>query len=147
MWPRAIKKHPVPCLETFLHIIRRNSTFIYIQTRFTRLLTFTFGTNNLRVLFLSSKMSKPIVVVIGATGGQGGSVVTSFLEDGFYQVRGITRNVNSAKAKALKARGVELVSADLDNIESLTIAFKVSLTASNSYSQYNTLRMRLSSMP
>lgn len=69
-------------------------------------------------------MSKPIVVVIGATGGQGGSVVTSFLEDGFYQVRGITRNVNSAKAKALKARGVELVSADLDNIESLTIAFK-----------------------
>jgi len=92
-------------------------------------------------------MSKPIVVVIGATGGQGGSVVTSFLEDGFYQVRGITRNVNSAKAKALKARGVELVSADLDNIESLTIAFKVSLTASNSYSQYNTLRMRLSSMP
>ncbi|PVH78512.1 NmrA-like family protein-like protein [Cadophora sp. DSE1049] len=69
-------------------------------------------------------MSKPIVVIIGATGGQGGSVVTSFLEDGAYQVRGITRNVNSAKAVALKARGVELVTADLDNIESLVAAFK-----------------------
>lgn len=70
-------------------------------------------------------MSKPIAVVIGATGGQGGSVVTSFLEDGTYQVRGITRNVNSVKAEALKARGVELVSADLDDLTSLIAAFKV----------------------
>jgi len=92
-------------------------------------------------------MSKPIVVVIGATGGQGGSVVTSFLEDGFYQVRGVTRNVNSAKAKALKARGVEMASADLDNIESLIIAFKVSLIASKNYPQSNTVRTRPSSMP
>ncbi|KAG4434744.1 hypothetical protein IFR05_009770 [Cadophora sp. M221] len=69
-------------------------------------------------------MSKPTVVIVGATGGQGGSVVTSFLGDGSYQVRGITRNVNSVKAKALKARGVELVTADLDNIDSLIAAFK-----------------------
>ncbi|KAL5332006.1 hypothetical protein ACEPPN_001549 [Leptodophora sp. 'Broadleaf-Isolate-01'] len=54
-------------------------------------------------------MSKPSVVIIGATGGQ---------------VRGITRNVNSVKAEALKARGVELVNADLDNIDSLIAAFK-----------------------
>ncbi|KAH7317885.1 hypothetical protein BKA65DRAFT_609516 [Rhexocercosporidium sp. MPI-PUGE-AT-0058] len=58
-------------------------------------------------------MSKPIAVVIGATGVQGGSVVTD-----------ITRNVNSAKAEALKAQGVETVAADLDNIDSLTAAFK-----------------------
>lgn len=43
-------------------------------------------------------------------------------------MRGITRNVNSVKAEALKARGVELVNADLDNIDSLIAAFKVSPT-------------------
>lgn len=76
-------------------------------------------------------MSKPIVVVIGATGGQGGSVVTSFLNDGAYQLRGVTRNVNSVKAEALKARGVDLVSADLNNIDSLISAFKVGAPLTN----------------
>ena len=70
-------------------------------------------------------MSKPIAVIIGATGGQGGSVVESFLKDGTYQVRGVTRNVNSANAQALHKRGVELVNADLNNEASLTEAFKV----------------------
>jgi NAD(P)-dependent dehydrogenase (short-subunit alcohol dehydrogenase family) len=70
-------------------------------------------------------MTKPIVVVIGATGGQGGSVVSSFLSDGKYAVRGITRNTHSEKAKALHAKGVEVVSADLNNQSSLVEAFKV----------------------
>lgn len=73
-------------------------------------------------------MSKPIAVIIGATGGQGGSVVDTFLADGTYQVRGITRNVNSANAQALHKRGVEVVSADLNNEASLVEAFKVCIT-------------------
>jgi uncharacterized protein YbjT (DUF2867 family) len=71
-------------------------------------------------------MSKPIAVIIGATGGQGGSVVDSFLKDGTYQVRGVTRNVNSENAQALAKRGVEVVTGDLNNEASLWEAFKVS---------------------
>jgi len=69
-------------------------------------------------------MSKPIAVIIGATGGQGGSVVDSFLKDGTYQVRGITRNVNSEKAKSLHQRGVEVATADLNDESSLVKAFE-----------------------
>lgn len=70
-------------------------------------------------------MTKPIAVIIGATGGQGGSVVDTFLQDGTYQVRGVTRNVNSANAQALSKRGVEVVTADLNNEASLVEVFKV----------------------
>ncbi|KAN0115552.1 NmrA-like family protein-like protein [Hyaloscypha variabilis] len=69
-------------------------------------------------------MSQPIAVIIGATGGQGGSVVDSFLKDGKYQVRAVTRNVNSANAQALHKRGVEVVTADLNDQASLIQAFK-----------------------
>lgn len=70
-------------------------------------------------------MTKPIAVILGATGGQGGSVVDSFLKDGTYQVRGITRNVNSEKAKALQKRGVEVATGDLNDVSSLVQAFQV----------------------
>lgn len=68
-------------------------------------------------------MSK-IVAVVGATGGQGGSVVRALLKHGEYKVRGITRNVNSDKAKALSSQGVEVVTADLNDEASLTKAFE-----------------------
>ncbi|KAL2065269.1 hypothetical protein VTL71DRAFT_2938 [Oculimacula yallundae] len=55
-------------------------------------------------------MSKPTIVVVGATGGQGGSVVRTFQQDGTYEVKGITRNVNSAKSKDLEdATGIYAV--------------------------------------
>jgi hypothetical protein len=65
-----------------------------------------------------------LIVVIGATGGQGGGVVNAFLNDPQYRVRGITRNVNSDKAKALTARGVEMVQADQKDEASLDKAFE-----------------------
>jgi len=64
-----------------------------------------------------------ILTVIGATGSQGGSVVDTALKAGTYKVRAITRNVNSEKANALAARGVEVVAADLNDVKSLTEAF------------------------
>ena len=67
----------------------------------------------------------PILTVIGATGRQGSSVVTAALEDGTYNVRALTRNVNSEKAKALASRGVEVRTADVDNEQSLIKAFEV----------------------
>ncbi|ATZ56217.1 hypothetical protein BCIN_13g00660 [Botrytis cinerea B05.10] len=68
-------------------------------------------------------MSK-ILTVVGATGAQGGSVVASALKSGDYKVRGITRNVESAAAKALIAQGVEMVAADADDVASLVKAFE-----------------------
>lgn len=68
-------------------------------------------------------MSK-LVVVIGSTGGQGGSVVKSFLRDPNYRVRGVTRNTGSEKAKALASQGVEMVKADIGDEASLEKAFE-----------------------
>lgn len=68
-------------------------------------------------------MSK-LIVIIGATGGQGGSVVKSFLSDSEYRVRGITRNPDSEKSQDLKRQGVEVVKADIGDKTSLDKAFE-----------------------
>ena len=64
---------------------------------------------------------KKIIAVIGATGAQGGGLASAILADksGSLAPRAITRNVDSDKAKALAADGVEVVAADLDNPASL----------------------------
>ncbi|PTB36200.1 hypothetical protein M441DRAFT_449707 [Trichoderma asperellum CBS 433.97] len=67
---------------------------------------------------------KKLIVVVGSTGNQGSSVVNTFLKDTAWRVRGLTRNPASSKAKALSARGVEVVQADMDDISSLSAAFR-----------------------
>jgi NAD(P)-dependent dehydrogenase (short-subunit alcohol dehydrogenase family) len=69
-------------------------------------------------------MAFKLLVVIGATGNQGGSVVETFLKEPGWTIRGLTRNVNSDAARTLKERGVEMVSANLDDIYSLRAAFQ-----------------------
>src|SRR5262245_54789458 len=66
-----------------------------------------------------------IIAVIGATGSQGGGLAQAILADpnGGFAVRAITRDTNKDKAKALASKGAEVVSADLDNVESLKKAF------------------------
>src|SRR5215510_897594 len=68
---------------------------------------------------------KKIIAVVGATGAQGGGLARAILADpnGGFAVRAITRDVNKDRAKALAAAGAEVVSADLDNVESLKKAF------------------------
>lgn len=68
-------------------------------------------------------MSK-LIVVIGITGNQGGSVAHRFLKDSNYRVRGVTRNSDGPKTKGFTAQGVEIVQADLDDVKSLKIAFE-----------------------
>ncbi|KAI9657660.1 MAG: hypothetical protein M1821_002836 [Bathelium mastoideum] len=64
------------------------------------------------------------IAVIGATGAQGGGVARRLKESGEWEVRGITRNVNSKSAQSLKAEGISVVAADLDDHGSLMKAFE-----------------------
>jgi uncharacterized protein YbjT (DUF2867 family) len=64
---------------------------------------------------------KLAVVVMGATGQQGGAVVKNLLERG-HEVRAVTRNTNSAKARQLANAGVTLVRASLDDTAALANA-------------------------
>lgn len=59
----------------------------------------------------------------GCTGRQGGAVVDALLRRDGWTVRGLTRHPDSAPARALAARGVEVVPADFDEPRSLAKAF------------------------
>ncbi|KAJ7111470.1 hypothetical protein C8R44DRAFT_633074 [Mycena epipterygia] len=70
-------------------------------------------------------MSSPrIVSVFGATGLQGSSVVAALLKDTTFTPRAITRDATSDAAMKLKARGVEIVQADLYDKASLVSALR-----------------------
>ena len=66
-----------------------------------------------------------IIAVVGATGVQGGGLARAILADpsSGFSVRAITRDPNKDNAKALAAKGAEVVSANLDDVESLKRAF------------------------
>ena len=68
---------------------------------------------------------KKIIAVVGATGSQGGGLVQAILSDpnGGFAARAITRDPSKDKAKALAAQGAEVVTADIDDVESLKKAF------------------------
>jgi uncharacterized protein YbjT (DUF2867 family) len=68
---------------------------------------------------------KRIIAVVGATGAQGSGLCRAILGDkgGGYSVRALTRNTLSDKAKELKKLGAEVVSADVDDADSLKRAF------------------------
>jgi uncharacterized protein YbjT (DUF2867 family) len=70
--------------------------------------------------------TKPIIVVTGATGAQGGGLVRAILEDKnrTFAVRAVTRNTKSNRARELASLGAEVVKADLDDVASLKRAFK-----------------------
>ena len=68
--------------------------------------------------------TKKTIAVIGATGSQGGSVVSEFLSLTDWTVRGVTRDVSSRSAKTLAAKGVGVVPGNLDDVASLKAAFK-----------------------
>jgi len=68
---------------------------------------------------------KKIIAVVGSTGSQGGGLAYAILNDasGGFACRAITRKTDGEKAKALAAKGAEVVNADLDDVESLKKAF------------------------
>jgi uncharacterized protein YbjT (DUF2867 family) len=68
---------------------------------------------------------KKMIAVVGATGTQGGGLARAILNDpnGGFGLRAITRDPNKDSAKALAAKGAEVVKANLDDVESLKAAF------------------------
>ena len=59
-----------------------------------------------------------LVVVTGATGRQGGAVARHLLADG-WRVRGVTRSPDSPAARDLAARGIEVVRADMADLDAM----------------------------
>jgi uncharacterized protein YbjT (DUF2867 family) len=68
-------------------------------------------------------MAKTVVAVVGGTGLQGGGVVDALTRAGMFSVRVASRNPAGEAARALAARGVEVVRADLLDAGSLSSAF------------------------
>jgi uncharacterized protein YbjT (DUF2867 family) len=64
---------------------------------------------------------KDIITVFGATGAQGGGVAHAILNDknSSFTVRAVTRDPGSEKAKQLAAMGAQVVSADIDDKQSI----------------------------
>ncbi len=64
---------------------------------------------------------KKIIVVVGATGAQGGGLARAILADpdSAFALRAITRNPESAAAQELARGGAEVVTADVDDEASL----------------------------
>ncbi len=61
------------------------------------------------------------IAVIGATGQQGSAVIDALLASG-ASIRGLVRDPASERALALEARGVEVVAADQEDVDSLVRA-------------------------
>ncbi len=64
------------------------------------------------------------ILVIGATGNQGGGLVGHLLSSKDWHVRGLTRSPQGEKAQALAQRGVEIVAGNMDDVASLDAAMQ-----------------------
>src|ERR1700730_12322366 len=62
------------------------------------------------------------ITIIGATGQQGSAVIDAVLKQRI-PIRAVARNPNGDRARTLVQRGVEVVCADLDDVDSVRVAF------------------------
>ncbi|KAJ7583801.1 hypothetical protein C8J56DRAFT_863275, partial [Mycena floridula] len=67
---------------------------------------------------------KKLITVFCATGKQGRGAINLLTQDGTYAVRAVTRNPESDLAKAIAAKGVEVVNANLNDRDSVFAAVK-----------------------
>ena len=78
-----------------------------------------------RILQTNTDMSK-LITIFGATGNQGGSVLSQLLASPElskeYKIRAVTRDTSKPKAKELASKGCEVVKADLSDTASLSAA-------------------------
>lgn len=72
---------------------------------------------------MTEQQNKKVIAVMGATGLQGGAVVDALrTASDEFAIRAITRNPESDKAKALVAKGCEVVKGDADDVASMVTA-------------------------
>lgn len=66
-------------------------------------------------------MQKKVIAIFGATGAQGGGVARAILNDpdSEFSVRAVTRNADSEKAKELAKMGAEVVTGNIDDVDSM----------------------------
>ncbi|CAF2112324.1 unnamed protein product [Rotaria magnacalcarata] len=67
---------------------------------------------------------KPVIVVVGATGQQGGSVINALINSNRWTVRGLSRNISSEGSQKLIANGVQMISCNIDCFDECVEAFK-----------------------
>jgi hypothetical protein len=65
-----------------------------------------------------------LIVIVGITGNQGGSVAETFLDKPEWRIRGLTRDVESSTSKSLAQKGIEMVQCSLHDPETLRDVFK-----------------------
>jgi uncharacterized protein YbjT (DUF2867 family) len=68
--------------------------------------------------------SLPCIAVTGCTGVQGGSVIEYLSKSGRFRLRGLTRDTTSVKAQELSKKGIDIVQADQNDVQSLEVAFR-----------------------
>jgi uncharacterized protein YbjT (DUF2867 family) len=76
---------------------------------------------------ISSSPSAPLIVIVGSTGNQGGSIVQALTEsDRPYRIRGLTRDVTKPAVQKLARQGVETVNVTLsvENADAVQKVFK-----------------------
>ncbi|WP_332363975.1 MULTISPECIES: NmrA/HSCARG family protein [Asaia] len=79
--------------------------------------------NGLSCLFSKGgEMSKPVILITGATGQQGGATIREMQRRGHWRLRALVRDLKAPKAVALAKHGVELVHGDLEDEHSLRVA-------------------------
>lgn len=73
----------------------------------------------------SQSPSAPLVIVFGATGAQGSSVVNHLIASKKeYRIKGVTRDPTKPSGQALQSQGVEPIKADLSNLDEVSAAIK-----------------------
>lgn len=75
---------------------------------------------------ISQSPTSPLVVVGGATGNQGASVIAALAEsDVAYRIRGLTRDATKpGRAEELQAQGVQMFSVELKEVEAIAKAYE-----------------------
>ena len=73
---------------------------------------------------MTTSVGKKKVLVIGATGTQGGGLVTHLLTSKKWHAVALTRDPDSPRARLLANRGVEVIKGDMDDSDSLRTAIR-----------------------
>lgn len=60
-----------------------------------------------------TKRMKPLIVVVGATGKQGGSVINALIQSGKWRIRGLSRQISSNDSQ------VELIENTIELFDSI----------------------------